>query len=183
MTQEKYNSFKYKFRMNYSYDKFEKRGDRYSYIKYAQKYTDKDLKLFLFSNILAGNHYIRSMDEETYLEFINKYQSAYYTFQKDLKFLWEAIDETNKKYAFLHLFIGIDKDNKLPEYLEYGKQGKISLMTCFCLEHLFNRAEVWYDEDNFVMSDFLLKVFKGKDFVSFNKEKLSNIFEKVMLEV
>lgn len=95
-----YDAFKYQFRVkSCSATSFNKRTDRYFYEKCVKTYQSlEEICDFFLSNILRGNIWIGSMNDDTYRDWLANIQSFSYRFSAEVKVLRMSYEKLNMDF-------------------------------------------------------------------------------------
>ena len=130
-----YDCFKYNFKVNLSYDSYDKRRDKYAFEKLSRH---KDPVGLIVSNIIENdvswaNDLFSEEAQETYLRWTSKKQSLLYNFKQDISKL--------EDYSIKDLFKGKSGDH--PTLLKLYKQGLISTESLVILNRILRVFEVW----------------------------------------
>ena len=125
---------------------YDKRKDKYFFIKLSRKYDEEELSKFYLANFVEENsEWIGSMTahgERNYLDYIRKLQSLSYIFKSDAETMKESCDNFND------LFTG----KPHPTLIKLWLGGKITLESVVIMEKMFEFTQnvkatdpVWTD--------------------------------------
>jgi hypothetical protein len=96
-TSEKYNYFNYSGASRASQSAFDKRNDKYFFIKLSRKYDEKELRDFYVANLIQDEGQwvgeIARNGEKNYLEHQKRLQSLSYVFKTDALHMKEVCDD------------------------------------------------------------------------------------------
>jgi hypothetical protein len=130
-----YDAFKFNFKgPTRKLQNFLKNKDRFTYERIAKKYpVMNDLIGFLLANILAGNTWIRDMDDETYMLWVAKLQRLQYQFSADMNVLLD--------YAINHSLdfdacLSVRDDRQSVPIIDLVKSARIQVESALIIDHL-----------------------------------------------
>lgn len=175
-TKEKYDYFKYAGRSRASEASFQKRKDKYFFIKLARKYNDQEIRDFFLANFIAsddpskvwiGN--LARTGHDTFNEYVRKIQSLRYEFQQHCDLLTET---ENFRDQFL-----IKTPGTHPDFIKKFMRGQYSLETLTILNMILNFIP-FYDErlDDPIWESISIKVKKYTPFLKID----TMIYRKIL---
>lgn len=175
--QEKFDFHQYNGKVRISKDAFEKRKDKYDFVKLVRKYSDTEMQSFLVSNFLF-NKKIWSKDllmpeaEDRFLEFQKRHQSMSYNFKNEIEKLTSKFEDLNDAFKC--------RSDEYPSLLRMTLQKDISLETFIILDSILNFVPIWNKkiDDTFLWPNFMLLCKKYKPFLQFDISKFRNILKQ-----
>ncbi len=124
----KYDYFKYGGKTSATLSAFEKRKDKYKFVKLSQKLSDPQILDYYLANFIRGKEWIGDFDQKNWLEHKKVNQSLEYVYKNDIEKLLTLVEEFDILFK-----VGEGNHPKLVKaYL--GK--KISLETLVILEKI-----------------------------------------------
>lgn len=176
-----YDVFKYNGRVNCPFAKFEKRNDRKLFGKLGERFnTPKDIIEYYVANFAYGNkNVIYSMDEAevNYDTWMKRKESMTYEFSKQMNYLLQYLENTNKTYDQL-----FDIETGVPDLLNLYMQGSIHLETLVIINEYENFLPRW-EPLIIIWNEQLQIIDKVKRFVKFDKTKLQQTYLKHKVEL
>lgn len=139
-----YDYVKYNGKTNVTLESFEKRRDKYTFLKLARKYTNTDdMSLFFIANMIEDNaSWSGELLNEKAHEFFVKHQkilqSMTYTFTEECQRIFDSTQNPNEL-----LFV---KGGEYPELLIKYLQSQISLETLCILNNILGFLPRWTAE-------------------------------------
>ena len=122
----KYDYFKYGGKTSATLSAFEKRKDKYKFVKLSQKLSDPQILDYYLANFIRGKEWIGDFDQKNWLEHKKVNQSIEYVYKNDIEKLLTLVEEFDILFK-----VGEGNHPKLVKaYL--GK--KVSLETLVILE-------------------------------------------------
>ena len=122
----KYDYFKYGGKTSAKLSAFEKRKDKYKFVKLSQKLSDPQILDYYLANFIRGKEWIGDFDQKNWLEHKKVNQSIEYVYKNDIEKLLTLVEEFDILFK-----VGEGNHPKLVKaYL--GK--KVSLETLVILE-------------------------------------------------
>jgi hypothetical protein len=179
-TSSSYDYFKYNGKTNVSKDSFLKRKDKYTFYKLSRKYQIEELKQFYIANFLDGDKWVGNMNttegEEQYQKWQKRQQSLTYTFQNDIMYMLDKVNDPND--------LLIVKNNEFPKLMQYVTQGDISLETLVIMNNIMNFFPMWNKEiyDDIIWPDFKMRCEKYAPFIYYDKKKFKEILKEKIKE-
>lgn len=166
-----YDCFKYNFKTSSSVSSFEKRRDKYQFIKLSKH---KDIINFIISNIMKDNcqwigDLFNDQAELNYINWKKTQESITYIFSNEINNLLTTFNDNfivkNGKYPFL--------------FKLYQKQ-KVSTETIIILNEILNFLPHWYTtiEDKLIFPSYYLKIVKYKPFIKYDLNKCKKILKE-----
>jgi hypothetical protein len=155
-----YDFFKYNGKVRHSIKSFEKRKDKWFFIKIARKIQDP--KAYLIANFLDDKKWIGEFSEDSYVNWLKRQQSMTYMYETDLGCLY---DNFNENFAL--------DENQHPHVLKLFLSGKIFLESLMILLDLTNSWR-YYDvklKDDILWVPISLKLQKYSPFFWQNYDK------------
>ncbi len=132
-TTDRYDFFRYDGKTRVSQASLEKRNDRYFFVKFANKFDNREKLLeFFVANFIHSNSWIGNLDEEPYREWLKKKESLSYIFQNEVDAL--LLDLERKELRFNDLFRCEDRQH--PLLLTQFFQGDICIETFIILNEI-----------------------------------------------
>lgn len=126
----KYDYFKYNGKTKFTVAQFNKRKDKYQFVRLARKYSQADLVEFFCANLIRGKQWIGDFSKDNWLEHQKIIQSLEYTYKNDL----EKLLTNGEKFDILFECGQGSHPRLLKQYL--GK--KISLETMVILDKVLS---------------------------------------------
>jgi len=126
----KYDYFKYNGKTKFTVVQFNKRKDKYQFVRLARKYSHADLVEFFCANLIRGKQWIGDFSKDNWLEHQKVIQSLEYTYKNDL----EKLLTNGEKFDILFECGQGSHPRLLKQYL--GK--KISLETMVILDKVLS---------------------------------------------
>ena len=126
----KYDYFKYNGKTKFTVAQFNKRKDKYQFVKLARKYSHADLVEFFCANLIRGKQWIGDFSKDNWLEHQKVIQSLEYTYKNDL----EKLLTNGEKFDIMFECGQGSHPRLLKQYL--GK--KISLETMVILDKVLS---------------------------------------------
>jgi hypothetical protein len=167
-----YNYFQYNGKVKAGKATFDRRNDKYFFIKLSKK---KDIKGFLISNFIDNSsNWIGDVindrnSEKIYTKWLARQQSLQYVFENDLAKL---------DYEFDKNIIVID--NQHPPLLVLALQKQIAIETVVILNSLCRFFKYWSRSinDTVIWPNFKFKCTKYKPFIVYDQSK----YKKIVVE-
>ena len=129
----KYDYFKYNGKTKFTVVQFNKRKDKYQFVRLARKYSHADLVEFFCANLIRGKQWIGDFSKDNWLEHQKVIQSLEYTYKNDL----EKLLTNGEKFDIMFECGQGSHPRLLKQYL--GK--KISLETMVILDKVLSYRE------------------------------------------
>jgi hypothetical protein len=174
---EKFDYFKYNRKVNVAKDTFEKRKDKYDFVKLSRKYSDEEMELFFVSNFLVhpkawSKELITDEANDCFVEKQKILQSLSYVFKNDIEMLKEKFENLNDMLKV--------SDNTYPPLLKMTFQKDVHLETFIILDSILKFVPIWNKKinDTFRWPDFSLTCKKYTPFLSFETFKFRKILKE-----
>ena len=178
-SQQKYNYFTYHGKTKNTSLSFDRRNDKYFFVRLSRKYTEDEMPEFLVSNIIKGKVWIGEfLDDDApdiYTEYIKRKQSLTY-------FMGTELDGV-LKFAKPHTLFKA-RSGQYPEILQAYLSGEISLETLsilnvfFCFEEPFDRT---IGKDDVIWSKIRLMMNKMLPFITYDKDRIKELLKSKIL--
>ena len=153
---------------------YDKRKDKYFFIKLSRKYNEEELARFYLSNFVQENsEWIGAMTangEKNYLDYIRKLQSLSYIFQSDARIMKESCNDFND------LFTG----KPHPTLIKLWMGGKIQLESVVIMEKMFEFCKNVTATDP-VWQDAKSKITKYEPLLKTSTDKHRKILKELYL--
>jgi hypothetical protein len=170
-----YDFNKYRGKVKYTVDQFNKNKHKYVYEKLAKKYSDDELKKFFLANFLK-NETVWVQDllsheaYENYVEYNKKQQSLSYIFESDLL---NIFSEENHKKLFT------TKSNDFPSLLTKLLRNEVCTETVIIMNEFMDFLPKWEKniKDDFIWPRVKHKMFKYRSFLEYDHSK----FKKTLI--
>lgn len=180
-TSDSYDYFKYNGKTNVSKQSFTVRKDKYQFYKLSRKYDLEELKNYYVANFINGNgNWVGDMlgpdGEDNYTKWQKTIQSLTYTFENDIIYLLDRVDEPND--------LILVKSNEFPKLLQYVMDRSIAIETIIILNDIMNFIPMWSKEiyDDIVWPDWRRKIEKYSAFLNYDKKKFKEILKEKIKE-
>jgi len=174
---EKFDYFKYNRKVNVAKDTFEKRKDKYDFVKLSRKYSDDEMELFFVSNFLVhpkawSKELLTDEANDCFIEKQKVLQSLSYVFKNDIEMLKEKFENLNDMLKV--------SDNTYPPLLKMTFQKDVHLETFIILDSILKFVPIWNKKitDTFRWPDFALMCKKYKPFLSLETFKFRKILKE-----
>ena len=166
---DNYDYFKYNGKVSASLKSFEKRKDKYHFVRLAKKYNDKTIIEYYVANFIAGNKWIGDMSEGKYKDWLAKVQSIEYIFGNDVEKLLTMVPEFD-------ILFNSEQGNH-PKLLKAYLGKKITLETLVILQKLLYYRKTFDKEisEQFIWPKIGRLINKYEPFLDVNKWKLKTI--------
>jgi hypothetical protein len=176
---ESYDFSKYRGKVRASKEAYDKRHDKFFFEKLSKQYDAMELRNFFIANIVEGNIYITDMvGDEAHFHFIThqRYkQSMSYKFKEDLELIYK-----NGVVATFEWTRGV-----YPYILTLYMQRLISLETLVILDDIIPGYRKKFDthlKNDIMWSIIRLQIDKMKNFVKYDKDKMSSILRECIYD-
>jgi hypothetical protein len=179
-TSDSYDYFKYNGKTNVSKQTFTINKSKYQFYKLSRKYSLEELKDFYVANFLEGKgDWVGDLlqdGEGNYAKWQKRIQSLTYTFENDIIYLLEKVDNPNKLLAV--------ESNQFPKLMQYVTQGDIALETLIILNDIMNFFPMWEKQiyDDIVWPEFKKKCERYQPFLRYDKDKLKKLLKEKIKE-
>ena len=124
----KYDYFKYGGKTSASEASFEKRKDKYKFVKLSQKLSDPQILDYYLANFIRGKEWIGDFDQKNWLEHKKVNQSLEYVYENDIEKLLTLVENFD-------ILFKVDAGNH-PKLVKAYLGKKISLETLVILEKI-----------------------------------------------
>ena len=158
----KYDYFKYNGKTKLTVAQFNKRKDKYQFVRLARKYTDEEFVEYCCANLIRGKQWIGDFSKDNLLEHQKVIQSLEYNYKNDLEKLL-----TNAENFDILFECGQGSHPRLlKQYL--GK--KISLETMVILNKVLEYKPHWDKaiSETYIWPDISKRLEKYSPFVKIN---------------
>lgn len=130
----KYDYFKYGGKTSATLSAFEKRKDKYKFVKLSQKLSDPQILDYYLANFIRGKEWIGDFDQKNWLEHKKVNQSLEYVYKNDIEKLLTLVENFDILFkvgegnhpklvkAYLGKKISLETLVILEKVLEYRKQ-------------------------------------------------------------
>ena len=164
-----YDYFKYNGKTSASLKSFDKRKDKYHFVRLAKKYDDITIIEYYVANFIAGNKWIGDMSEGVYKDWLAKVQSIEYIFGNDVEKLLTMEPEFD-------ILFNSDQGNH-PKLLKAYLGKKITLETLVIFEILLYYRKTFDKEisEQYIWPKISRCIEKYEPFLEVNKWKLKSI--------
>ena len=153
---------------------YDKRKDKYFFIKLSRKYNEEELAKFYLANFVQENsEWIGAMTangERNYVDYIRKLQSLSYIFQNDAHTMKESCDNFND------LFTG----KPHPTLIKLWMGGKIQLESVVIMEKMFEFCKNVTATDP-VWQDAKTKILKYEPLLKTSTDKHRSVLKELYL--
>jgi hypothetical protein len=170
-----YDFNKYRGKVKYTVDQFNKNKHKYVYEKLAKKYSDDELKKFFLANFLKNEtvwvqDLLSQEAYENYVEYNKKQQSLSYVFENDLL---NIFSEENHKKLFT------TKTNDFPSLLTKLLRNEVCAETVIIMNEFMDFLPKWEKniKDDFIWPRVKHKMFKYRSFLEYDRSK----FKKTLI--
>ena len=180
-TSNSYNYFKYHGKTNVSKNSFMNRKDKFTFYRLSRKFDLEELKYYMVANFLKDNgNWVGDMAgpeaEEHYKKWQKINQSLTYTFENDIMFLLDRVENPNEMLEV--------KNNSFPKLMLFVMEGSVTLETLVILNDILNFFPMWDKNiyDDLVYPNFKLKCEKYAPFLQYDKSKFKNILKQKIMD-
>lgn len=175
-TTKKYDFFKYNGMVKGSEFSFQKRRDRFQYLKLSKRYHKEQMRDFIIANIIAGKSWVGDFldpdAEHIYNKFIGRREGFNYFFENDLRSLFDKVDEPHLAFKVIH--------GLYPDVIKSCLGGDIGMDTFSILNHILELTPKFNEglgEDDIIWSPLSLKANKLHPFLPYNPGKARDILK------
>ena len=165
----KYDYFKYNGKTKFTVAQFNKRKDKYQFVRLARKYSQEELVEYFCANLIKGKQWIGDFSKDNWLEHQKVIQSLEYTYKNDL----EKLLTNGEKFDIMFECGQGSHPRLLKQYL--GK--KISLETMVILEKVLSYRKN-FDKaisETYIWPDISKRLEKYSPFVKIDVRKFRQI--------
>ncbi|CAB4133062.1 59 protein [uncultured Caudovirales phage] len=180
-TSNSYNYFKYNGKTNVSKNSFMNRKDKFTFYRLSRKFDLEELKYYMVANFLKDNgNWVGDMAgpeaEEHYKKWQKINQSLTYTFENDIMFLLDRVENPNEMLEV--------KNNSFPKLMMFVMEGSVTLETLVILNDILNFFPMWDKKiyDDLVYPNFKLKCEKYAPFLQYDKSKFKDILKQKIMD-
>ena len=165
----KYDYFKYNGKTKFTVAQFNKRKDKYQFVRLARKYSHEELVEYFCANLIRGKQWIGDFSKDNWLEHQKVIQSLEYTYKNDL----ENLLTNGQKFDIIFECGQGSHPRLLKQYL--GK--KISLETMVILEKVLSYRKNFDKAINetYIWPDISKRLDKYSPFVNIDVRKYRQI--------
>jgi hypothetical protein len=178
-----YDAFRFNFKgPRCKRETFMAHRQRYTFEKIARAYTSKNATIeYFLANLLEGNTWIGSMNDDAYVQWQGRVQRMDYDFRSALS------DLSNTASSFDSIIKPQTREDLPPIYLAYTR-GKLSIETLVILDHLVNYTSSinkFVSDPLEIVSDITYRVSSYKPFIKSKidtmkaKQNVLNLFTSV----
>jgi len=156
----KYDYFKYNGKTKLTVPQFNKRKDKYQFVRLARKYSHDEFLEYCCANLIRGKQWIGDFSRDNWLEHKRVIQSLEYNYKNDL----EKLLTNGEKFDILFECGQGSHPRLLKQYL--GK--KISLETMVILEKILQYKRHWDKaiKETYIWPDISKRLDKYAPFVN-----------------
>ena len=166
-----YDYHKYQGKVNASPASFEKRPDRYQFMKLAKF---KDPSNFLLANFVEGKYttwigdLLKTSGQDNYNKWLKRKQALSYTFEQDLSQLGDKFIPNLKV------------TEHWPPLLQLYAKGKICIETLIIIDDITGCFDIWNSQiaDPVAWPNIYMKAMKYKPFMEYDRTKFKDILVK-----
>ena len=165
----KYDYFKYNGKTKFTVAQFNKRKDKYQFVRLARKYSQEELVEYFCANLIRGKQWIGDFSKDNWLEHQKVIQSLEYTYKNDL----ENLLTNGQKFDIIFECGQGSHPRLLKQYL--GK--KISLETMVILDKVLSYRKNFDKAINetYIWPDISKRLEKYSPFVKIDVRKFRQI--------
>ena len=175
--QEKYDYHQYNGKIRISKESFEKRKDKYDFVKLVRKYSDDEMENFFISNFLRNpkvwtKDLLQEDSHDCFIERQKILQSLTYIFRNDLDRLKQESSNLNDVMK--------PKEGDYPLLLTRTFQKDVHLETFVIMDSILNFCSVWNRKitDTFLWPNFYMLCKKYRPFLKVDLSKFRNILRE-----
>lgn len=173
--QEKFDYHQYNGKVKIGKDTFEKRKDKYDFVKLVRKYSDDEMESFLLSNFIKNKkiwskELLMQEAHDCYMEREKTIHSLSYIFKNDL----DNLKTENDLHEVMQC-----REGEYPILLRNVMQKDVHLETFVIMDSILNFTEKWnkFIPDTFIWPQFLLMINKYKPFLKVELEKFKSLLK------
>ena len=174
---KEYDYFKFKGRVRASESAFEKRNDKFHFIRLSKIYKDDELIKFFVSNFIKTNdlwvgNITSTEGRQNYITWKAKIQGLPYVFENEIDTLFDNSDEFNLLFEC--------RDGQHPIVLRRVFGEEVSLETFIILDSILNFTSNFNEkiEESVIWPNLYSMINKYAPFVVVNKQKYVDILKK-----
>jgi hypothetical protein len=168
-----YDFIKYRGKVKYTVDQFNKNKQIFVYEKLSKKFSDEELKYFFIANFLQNenvwiNDLLSHEAIEIYTQYSKRQQSLSYVFENDLL---NIFNEEHIKNLFKC------NSDDFPLLLKKLFRNEICLETLIIMNNCFPFLHKWDEriKDTIIWPKVKQKLFKYNEFLVYDKSKFKSI--------
>ena len=172
-----YDYFKFNGRVRASESSFEKRKDKYHFIRLSKIYKEDDLTKFLVSNFVkTKNMWVGNITSpegrQNYIAWKAKIQSLPYVFENEV----ESLFDENEKF---NIIFDVE-DGQHPPVLRHVFGEEVSLETFIILDSILHFIPAFNEkiQETVIWPDLYSMCLKYAPFLNVNKQKYVDILKK-----
>jgi hypothetical protein len=156
----KYDYFKYNGKTKLTVPQFNKRKDKYQFVRLARKYTTDELQEYFCANLIRGKQWIGDFNKDNWLEHKKIMQSLQYNYKNDLEKLLTNVEKFDILFECGH--------GSHPKLLKQYLGKKISLETMVILDKIVQYKEHWDNaiSETYIWPDISKRLDKYSPFVN-----------------
>ena len=177
--QEKFDYHQYNGKVKIGKDTFEKRKDKYDFVKLVRKYSDDEMENFLLSNFIKNKkiwskELLMQEAHDCYMEREKTIHSLSYIFKNDL----DNLKSENNLREVMQC-----REGEYPILLRSVMQKDVHLETFVVMDSILNFTEKWnkFITDTFMWPQFLLMINKYKPFLKVELEKFKSLLKDAIV--
>ena len=174
---KEYDYFKFKGRVRASESAFEKRNDKFHFIRLSKIYKDDELIKFFVSNFIKTNdlwvgNITSTEGRQNYITWKAKIQGLPYVFESEINTLFDQSSEFNLLFEC--------RDGQHPIVLRRVFGEEVSLETFIILDSILNFTSNFNEkiEESVIWPNLYSMINKYAPFVVVNKQKYVDILKK-----
>lgn len=175
--QEKFDYHRYNGKVKINKESFEKRKDKYDFVKLVRKYSDDQIENFFVANFLRNKKVwtkdlLQADAHDCFLEKERILQSLGYLFKEDLLNLKKECSNLNEWMK--------SKEGDYPLLLKRTFQKDVHLETFVIMDSILNFCSIWNSKisDTFFWPDFYLLCKKYKPFLKVDMNKFRKLLKE-----
>jgi hypothetical protein len=176
-TQPKYDFFRYAGAVKAKQDSFEKRRDKYHFVRLSKKYDETEMRDFLVANFICEIKWVGSLLEDAahynYIMYLKRKQAFTYHFSNELTALLSNVDDPRDLF--------ICTTTTYPKIIHEYLAGTISLETLSVLNRFicfFDKLDKHLDEDDIIWSSIRQKAIKLHSFLEYDGKRIKDVLKK-----
>jgi len=172
-----FDYFKYSGKTNATPTSFDKRRDKYKFVKLSNKLSDEQIIEYFVSNFIRGKKYIGDFDGRVWQQHKKIVQSIEYNFENDIEYLLTRVE----KFDILFQCVDGNHPILLKQYL--GK--KIKLETMVILDKILHFTRTFDKQitDTIIWPDVGQLIKRYEPFLKVDVEKCNRIALQMIKEL